>query len=201
METSNKVTQTMTKEPKFHNKATGLGITKRAKAGILANDLEAVMLSLSEKQLAFCHEYLVDLKPSQAALRAGYAPAYVNRQAQQLRDNPAVDFVIKALQAKRTAKSDVTKDYVLKKIVDTLEKAEDRDNYTAVLRAAELLAKHLGMFIDRTEISGPDGDAIKIQQKAEEDVADFRSRIARLAERNGESNVVQLPVTAGGSRS
>jgi phage terminase small subunit len=117
-----------------------------------------------------------------AAVRAGYASTYANRQAFQLMENPAIRISIDALRAERTKHSDVTKDFVLRGIQKAIDKAESAGNLNALLRGYELLARHLGMFVERTEISGPDGESIKMEQKIKEDVADFTSRISRLAQ-------------------
>ncbi len=146
-------------------------------------DPQKIMESLTGKQLAFCEEYLKDLNASQACLRAGYQTNHANRVANELLRNPGVRFTIDYLKTVRAENSDVTSDYVLKKILKIVESTETR-NPQAALRGLELLGKHLAMFKDRTEISGPDGEAIQYQ-KVQEDAADFTGAIARLAKRNG----------------
>ena len=175
--------------PLHTNKAVALQKRKRAKVSLKSKtaldsgDLQAVIDSLSDRQRQFAEEYLVDLNATAAVTRCGYKTKYPNRIAYQLMENPAIRVAIDALRAERSKQSDVTKDFVLRKIVKTLESAEADGNHNATLRAAELLARHLGMFVERTEISGPDGDAIEIK-KIEEDVADFTSSIVSLAERS-----------------
>lgn len=142
---------------------------------------------MSEQQKRFAEEFLVDLNATQATIRAGYQTKSPNRIGYQLMENAAVRIAIDALRAERSKGSDVTKDFVLRGIQAAIVKAEESNNLTALLRGYELLAKHLGMFIDRTEISGPDGDAIKMEQKIKEDVADFTSSIARLARRSDQT--------------
>lgn len=178
---------------KLHtNKAENMQYEKRKKvsgkseAAIASGDVQAVIDSLSPRQRAFCEEYLVDLNATQAVLRAGYKTEYPNRIAYQLMENPAVRIAIDSLQVERNRGREVTKDFVLKTIMAVIEKAEETRNLSAMLRGSELLARHLGMFIERTEISGPDGEAIKMEQKVQEDVADFKSAIARLAARGRE---------------
>jgi len=134
--------------------------------------------------MAFCEEFLVDFNATQAVVRAGYKTQFPNRIGYQLLQNPAIRITIDALKAQRAQHSDVTKDFVLKKIVKTLEKAEADGNHNATLRAAELLARHLGMFVERTEISGPDGKAIEMEQKVKEDVEAFTSTITKLSKRS-----------------
>ena len=48
------------------------------------------MPSLTAKQEAFCHEYLVDYNPAQAALRAGYDSNNFRKTGYTLRANPTV---------------------------------------------------------------------------------------------------------------
>lgn len=159
-------------------------ITKKAQEAVDSGDIQAVIDSLSAKQRAFCEEYLVDLNATQAVIRAKYNTKYPNRIAFQLMENPAVRIAIDGLRAERSKSSDVTKDFVLRGIQKAIRQAEDANNHNAVLRGLELLARHLGMFIERTEISGPDGEAIKMEQKIKEDVESFTSTITRLAERS-----------------
>jgi hypothetical protein len=73
------------------------------------------------------------------------------------------------------------------------------DNPQACLRAIELAGKSIALWKERQEISGPDGEAIKHEQQVRENVADFTSRIASLAKRNGTSNVLEFPERGGAS--
>jgi hypothetical protein len=77
----------------------------------------------------------------------------------------------------------VDANFVLDKIIKSIGRAERKENEQAVLRGAELLARHLGMFVEKTEISGPEGEDIRMKQRVEEDVRDFTSAISRLASR------------------
>ena len=159
-------------------------ISNKSKQAIENGDIQAVIDSLSDRQKVFCEEYLVDLNATQAVIRTGYKTKYPNRIAFQLMENPAIRIAIDGLRAERTKNSDVTKDFVLRGIQKAIRLAEESNNLNALLRGHELLARHLGMFVERTEISGPDGNAIKMEQKIKEDVADFTSSIARLARRS-----------------
>lgn len=158
-------------------------ISDKSQRAIDSGNIQDVIDSLSDQQKVFCEEFLTDLNATQAVIRAGYKTKYPNRVAYQLMENPAIRIAIDGLRAERSKGTDVTKDFVLRGIQKTIKLAEENNNLNALLRGYELLAKHLGMFIERTEISGPDGDAIKMEQKIKEDVADFTSAIARLARR------------------
>jgi phage terminase small subunit len=158
-------------------------ISDKSQRAVDSGNIQDVIDSLSEQQKRFCEEFLVDLNATQAVVRAGYQTKYPNRVAYQLMENPAIRIAIDGLRAERSKGTDVTKDFVLRGIQKAIKLAEENNNLNALLRGYELLAKHLGMFIERTEISGPDGDAIRMEQKVKEDVADFTSAIARLARR------------------
>lgn len=158
-------------------------MNSKTQKAIDSGNPQRVIDSLTGRQRAFVEEYLVDLNATQAILRAGYKTTNARQMAFQLMENPGIRIAIDALKAERNKNSDVTKDKVLKGILKAIEMAEEARNVSGMLRGQELLARHLGMFIERTEISGPDGDAIKMEQKLREDVADFTSSIASLANR------------------
>lgn len=155
-------------------------ISDKSQRAIDSGNIQAVIDSLSERQRRFCEEYLVDLNATQAVTRCGYNTRYPNRIGFQLMENPAVRIAIDGLRSERQKMSDVTKDFVLAGITKAIRKAEEAGNHNAVLRGYELLARHLQMFVERTEISGPDGNAIELK-KIQEDVADFTDAITRLS--------------------
>lgn len=150
-------------------------------------DPELVFGSLTDKQRRFVEEYLIDFNGKQAVLRAGYNSQHPDRLAHQLLKNVAVKFVIDAITESRAKDYTVKPEYVLGKIQRTIEKAESDNNHNAVLRGCELLARHLGMFIERQEISGPNGEAIKYE-RVQEAANAFTSAIASLIERGGEGD-------------
>jgi phage terminase small subunit len=166
-------------------------VSQRSEAAIESGDLQAVIDSLSERQRRFCEEYLVDLNATQAVTRSGYNTKYPNRIAFQLMESPAIRIAIDALRAERDKRTDVTKDYVLQKIMKALRLAEENGNLTAMLRATELLGKHLSLFVERTEISGPDGKEIEIKEKKVKEEADsFVDLIDRTAKKMGDLKLV-----------
>ena len=192
--------------PLHTNKAIALKKEKRKKvsgksqAAIDSGSIQDVIDSLTERQRRFCEEFLVDLNATQAVTRAGYNTKWPNRIAFQLMENPAIRIAIDGLRAERSKSSDVTKDSVLRGIQKAIRLAEESKNTGAMLRGYELLARHLGMFIERTEISGPDGGAIEMEQKTKANVADFNSRMARLVERGRTGEVVELADRQGEGR-
>lgn len=157
---------------------------------------------LSPKALLFIEYYLADpsLNASNAVLKAGYKSTNPNRLATDLLRHPLVMKTLQEKQAKRFEKFSVTQDYVLGKLKKIVESCEE-GNPNAALRGLELLGKHLGLYRDRTEISGPDGHAIEMEQRVAEDVSDFRSRIAGIAQSGGTGKVSKFPDPSGSSES
>lgn len=147
-------------------------------------DKEALKIALTPRQRAFAHEYVVDFNATAAAIRAGYSVNSVDKQAYILTHHKGVAAYIDHLTASKQAKvMSVNPDYLLQQlskiISDDLVKTNDK------LRSIELYMKHLGMFVDRTEITGKDGEAIRIeQQKIEEESSDFLTKIRRIADKN-----------------
>lgn len=144
---------------------------------------------LSPKMARFVEEYLLDLNASAAVIRAGYKTRNNNRIGAELLRHPLVRKELDAHMSERRERMELNADYVLTKLVNIVENTE-KGNPAAALRGLELLGKHLGLYRDRTEISGPDGGAIETEQRVKEDVHDFTARIAGLAKRTGTDNKV-----------
>jgi phage terminase small subunit len=146
-------------------------------------------MALTPKQAQFVAEYLVDLNATQAAIRAGYSVKTANEQGSRLLTNVSVRSAIEDAKKARIERTEITADYVLTTIRDTVERCRqavpvlDRQGkpvlvegpggelkpaYTfepmAVLKGSELLGKHLKMFTDKTEISGKDGGPVQFEK-------------------------------------
>lgn len=129
-------------------------------------------MALTGKQQQFVDEYLIDLNATQAAIRAGYSEKTAGQIGDENLKKPQIAQAIQAAMNKRAERTQVDADYVLRTIVDTIERCRqaepvrDRDGEetgeykfepNAVLKGAELLGKHLKMFTDKTEVTGKDG--------------------------------------------
>lgn len=138
---------------------------------------------LTIRQRRFAEEYVIDYNATGAALRAGYASSYANRQGYQLMAHPDVAAYIDELTQSKTAKiMSVDPEYVIARVTEiiTKEGAKDADK----LRGLELLAKHLGMFTEKVELTGKDGEAIQIEQrKIEEEAQSFTNLIKSMHDR------------------
>jgi len=123
---------------------------------------------MTPKQKRFCEEYLLDLNATAAYKRAGYKAegnaAEVN--ASKLLRNAKVYARIEELKKERSEKTKINAEWVIKKLVDVVERAMtaepvmvfDPESRTLVEsgeyqfdsnganKALELLGKHIGMF-------------------------------------------------------
>lgn len=120
----------------------------------------AGQVKLTAKQEAFVREYLVDLNATQAAIRAGYKKANANIVASQNLAKPYITERIQELMDKRSRKTEITADFVLETIRDTVAAAQNDNQHQHVLKGCELLGKHLKLFTDKTELTGADGEAL-----------------------------------------
>lgn len=139
------------------------------------------MAKLTNKQKAFCQEYMVDLNATQAAIRAGYSKKTAKDIGCENLAKPAIADYIAKLMAKRAEKTEVTADYVLSGIKRLARRCMQEEvikhrNGTALgfrfqpaaaTKAYELLGRSIGMFVDRKEISGPDGEPIETSSSFE----------------------------------
>lgn len=139
---------------------------------------------LTDKQARFVEEYLVDLNATAAYLRAGYKcsedAARIN--ASKLLTNTNISQAVQTALAERSARTEITQDYVLANLKEIVERCMQRapvvdrrgrqiydDEGNAVWafdaknanRALELLGKHLGLFIEKQKVT-LDGDPLRI---------------------------------------
>jgi phage terminase small subunit len=133
-------------------------------------DISALKTALSPRQRRFAEEYIFDYVGNKAAIRAGYAIKYADQQASLLLRHKGVAAYIDYLgQTKESKIVSINPDYIIQQVNDIITKEGARDGDK--LRGLELLARHLGMFIDRTEITGKDGGAIEVEQRRIEEEA------------------------------
>ena len=144
-------------------------------------------MALTPKQQRFVEEYLTDLNATQAAIRAGYSAKTAEVIGYENLRKPQVADAIKAAQSERSQRTEITADYVLSTILETVERCKqaapvlDKTGkqimveteggelapaYTfdskAVLRGCELLGKHLALFTDKHELTGKDSGPLEI---------------------------------------
>jgi len=118
------------------------------------------------KREIFCLEYTADFNGAAAAIRAGYAENGSRVRGNRLLNSPEVQERIQEIIDDRRGELEVTVANVVHRLNETanacLQLVEKRAhgsdtvvlvpiNATAGLKALELLGRHLGMFIERTQ--------------------------------------------------
>lgn len=75
-------------------------------------------MALTDKQEAFCREYLIDLNATQAAIRAGYSEKTANEQGSQNLAKLSIQTRIQELMNDRSERLEINADYVLNRLVE-----------------------------------------------------------------------------------
>ena len=140
------------------------------------------MNKMTAKQERFVAEYLIDLNATQAAIRAGYAEKGAAVEGSRLLAKSKIAAAVAAAQAERAKRTEITQDYVLTSIMETMERCKQAEpvvyqngdpvmintpdgeiaraykfNAGGVLRGAELLGRHLAIW-DVKPQPGSDSD-------------------------------------------
>lgn len=159
-------------------------------------------MALTPKQQRFVEEYLIDLNATQAAIRAGYSEKTAYAVGHENLKKPEIAKALSAARGERSQRTEITADYVLSTILETVERCkqavpvtdktgkqvvvETEDGelvpaYTfdskAVLRGCELLGKHLALFTDKHELTGKDGGPLEVEHKLSTPVLEKLSEI------------------------
>jgi len=140
------------------------------------------MANLTPKQEAFCLEYVIDNNATQAAIRAGYSKDTARQIASQTLSKVNVAERIAVLKAELSAEVLVDAKYVINGLLEVHKRClqaepvmvrgeagmEESDEFkfehSGANKSLELLGKHLGLFVEKKEISGPGGKPIEVDQ-------------------------------------
>lgn len=152
-------------------------------------------MTLTAKQQRFVEEYLLDLNATQAAVRAGYSERTAKQQGTENLAKPAIAEAISKAQAKRSERTQIDADYVLRQAVKLHERCmqeivpftdrkgnqiSDDDghplfvfNSTGAAKALELVGKHVNVqaFRDQVGVGNPDGSPLAIDASKLSDAA------------------------------
>ena len=136
------------------------------------------MRKLTAKQALFVEEFLVDVNAMEAAIRAGYSKKTAKEEGYKLRQKPHVRAAIDKAMAARLEKTKAGQDWIIARLVENAERAmqlvpaTDSDGNSTgehayqgnvANKALELLGRHAGMFPNRHEHTGKDGEPIKFR--------------------------------------
>lgn len=146
-------------------------------------------MKMTDRAKRFCDEYLIDMNGKQAAIRAGYAPKYADRQAYTLLQTEKVKQYIAERMEEKNKLLIASQDEILQYLTTVL-RGESESEIVIVegcgdgiseakrlkkqpdekerLRAAELLAKRYGLLNDKLNITG----AVPVVISGENDLED-----------------------------
>lgn len=106
---------------------------------------------LTPKQKRFVEEYMVDLNATQAAIRAGYSGHTARQIATENLAKPVIADAIAEAQDKTSERTHVTQAMVIAGLLREAQFDGEGASASARVTAWSHIAKHLGMFIERTE--------------------------------------------------
>lgn len=102
------------------------------------------MSKLTDKQIRFCQEYVIDLNATQSAIRAGYSEKTANEQGARMLANVSIQEFISELQQSKSEELNITFDSIAK---DVHEIAQDRNERASDrLKAYDQLSKMFGHY-------------------------------------------------------
>ena len=162
-------------------------------------------MPLTAKQQVFVREYLIDMSPADAYLRAGYRVASREvawKASSRLLKKVEVLQAIEKAQHKRRQRLEVDGDWVVIRLKVIYLEATVSRNYSAALRALENIGKFLGLFekhnSQKRQYTQDDVETLK----AELEAAGFNFEIAAYRNRgtNGTAPRDQPPWDGVGNR-
>lgn len=124
-------------------------------------------MALKGKQKAFVNEYMIDLNSTQAAIRAGYSKKTAGIIGFENLRKPKIQEAIQEAIKKRTERTEITADWVLKNLVEIVGRCMQEvpviDRYTEKLgdftfnasganKALEQIGRHTGGFAQEHQI-------------------------------------------------
>jgi phage terminase small subunit len=118
---------------------------------------------ITPKQRRFVDEYLVDLNATQAAVRAGYRPHHARQMGSENLSKPVIADAIAVAQQARRERLQITQDGVLRGLHREATLTSDGASHAARVSAWTQLGKHLGMFVERRQQIGADGQPVSPQ--------------------------------------
>jgi len=120
-----------------------LGSDKDSKSTII--DKPVKQPKVTDKQLKFVEEYVIDFNATQAAIRAGYSEATAASAGYKLMNMPHIIILINEQKKELSIKLNITKESILKDLED-IKQGNILENPTAALKAIEIQIKMLGLY-------------------------------------------------------
>ena len=116
------------------------------KCPIFHNMKSLVQSSLTARQARFIEEFLVDANGTQAAIRAGTAPAGAHVWASRALRDPKVAMELKRRQEGVATRLSIQRENVLNGLVEAVDMAREQRNPMGMIRGWSELARMLGLY-------------------------------------------------------
>lgn len=120
------------------------------------------MTELTDKQIRFCEEYLLDNNGTQAAIRAGFSAQSASQGAANLLAKPHVRAYLEQLRDELRETTKMSREKVVFMLLQAHADARDDKQRGAQVRAAELIGKSLGIFVDVTKDETEKGERASV---------------------------------------
>ena len=102
--------------------------------------------TLTSKQSRWIDEYLIDFNGAAAAVRAGYSAKSARSIAHENMTKPDIQAVLQARQAAMAKELQITRQGVIRGLLDAVEMGRHQQNPSAMVGALREVAKMLGFY-------------------------------------------------------
>ena len=172
------------------------------------------MAELTDKQAAFCREYIIDFNATQAAIRAGYSESTANQQASQNLVKLNIQSRIAELMQERNERVQVNADYVLNRLVeidqmDALDILNDNGGVKPIKDWPKIWRQFISGF-DISEIGGDEESLSAVVKKIKwpdkvknleligkhTDVGAFKDRVEHTGLNGGPIQIETRPISS-----
>lgn len=124
--------------------------------------LDPEHFELSEKEHAFCIEYMKDFDIEKSMVRAGYSPSYAEQYCGRILMRQNIKDAITYLTKVTDVPVVVSQEWILRRLKDNVEQSTAEGRYSAANKALELLARSMGMLTDKVDVTS-DGEKVKVE--------------------------------------
>lgn len=125
-------------------------------------DQEKAPTGLNGRQARFVREYLIDLNALQAAIRAGYSVATAGQIGSKLLKNVEVQAAVARGQASIAKRTNLTQTMVVEGLLKEARNEGKGGSASARVSAWGLLAKHLGMLVERLKVDPDSAPLVQV---------------------------------------
>lgn len=141
---------------------------------------------MTEKQLAFCQEYIIDFNQTQSAIRAGYSEKTAGATASRLLKNVKIQKEIKRLVEERAERTGITADEVVEHLA--------RIAFMDIKTVLDWKTKYIRQVVGRDEITKRQVTTnIPITQLALKDMDEVDGRLIQSVKMGKHGITVELP--------